>query len=95
MAVRIRLRRMGAKKRPYYRVVVADSRAARNGAYIEALGTYDPIADPVRVEVDAEKALMWLERGAQPSETVKRLFQQAGVLDQAQPSNEEPNDKEA
>lgn len=92
MAVRIRLRRMGAKKRPFYRLVVADSRAARNGPVIEYLGEYDPTAEPSHVKLDAERAKAWLEQGAQPSDTARRLLRQAGVLDaadeQAQPAAE-------
>lgn len=78
--VKIRLNRMGAKKRPFYRVVVADSRAPRDGRFIEIIGHYNPIADPVELVVDKEKAKDWLEKGAQPSDTVKRLFKQVGVI---------------
>ncbi|HEY8345019.1 MAG TPA: 30S ribosomal protein S16 [Bacillota bacterium] len=80
MAVRIRLTRMGAKKRPFYRFVVADSRSPRDGRFIEILGHYNPVANPVELKVDKEKALDWLAKGAQPSEPVKRLFKKAGVL---------------
>lgn len=80
MAVRIRLTRMGAKKRPFYRFVVADSRAPRDGRFIEILGHYNPIANPVELVVDKEKALDWMTKGAQPSERVKTLFRKAGVL---------------
>ncbi|NLW10207.1 MAG: 30S ribosomal protein S16 [Firmicutes bacterium] len=80
MAVRIRLTRMGAKKRPFYRFVVADSRAPRDGRFIEILGYYNPIADPAELVVDKEKALEWMTKGAQPSERVKTLFRKAGVL---------------
>lgn len=80
MAVRIRLTRMGAKKRPFYRFVVADSRAPRDGRFIEILGHYNPITNPVEIEVNKEKALSWLAKGAQPSEPVKRLFKKAGVF---------------
>lgn len=83
MAVRIRLRRMGAKKRPFYRLVVADSRAARDGRVIDWLGEYDPVAEPTRVRVDAEKAKEWLAKGAQPSDTARRVLRLAGVLDGA------------
>lgn len=86
MAVRIRLKRMGAKKRPFYRLVVADSRAARDGRFIETVGYYNPITDPAEVVVDEDKALQWLNRGAQPSDTVRRLLQQAGVMDKWQAS---------
>lgn len=80
MAVRIRLTRMGAKKRPFYRVVVADSRFPRDGRFIEILGHYNPITEPVELVVDKEKALEWLAKGAQPSDTVKRLLKAAGVI---------------
>lgn len=80
MAVRIRLNRMGAKKRPFYRFVVADSRMPRDGRFLEIIGHYNPIVDPVEIVVDKEKAQDWLAKGARPSETVKRLFKQAGVI---------------
>ena len=80
MAVRIRLTRMGAKKRPFYRLVVADSRSPRDGRFIEMLGHYNPIAEPAELVVDKEKALEWLAKGAQPSDTVKRLLRKAGVI---------------
>lgn len=80
MAVRIRLKRMGAKKRPYYRIVVADSRSARDGRIIETIGRYDPLTNPSTVTVDGEKALDWLKKGAQPSDTARRLLVEAGVL---------------
>lgn len=81
MAVRIRLKRMGAKKRPFYRIVVADSRAARDGRFIEQLGFYDPLAteDEKRFQVDEEKALDWLRKGAQPSDTTRDLLRKEGV----------------
>lgn len=74
MAVKIRLRRMGAKKAPFYRVVVADSRFPRDGRFIEELGYYDPTKDPIVVKIDAEKANEWIKKGAQPTDTVKRLL---------------------
>lgn len=80
MAVRIRLTRIGAHKQPAYRVVVADGRSARDGRSIETLGHYNPRTEPVEFTVDAEKAKAWLAKGAQPSETVVRLFKQAGIL---------------
>ncbi len=80
MAVRIRLNKMGAKKRPFYRVVVADSRAPRDGRFIEIIGHYNPIVDPVEIVVDKEKAADWLKKGAQPSDTVKRLLKKIGVI---------------
>lgn len=70
---------MGAHKRPFYRVVVADSRARRDGPFIEIIGTYDPKKEPSEIKIDADKAKNWLERGAQPTDSVKRLFQRAGL----------------
>ena len=78
--VKIRLRRMGAKKSPYYRIVVADSRSPRDGRCIEELGTYDPLANPAAVTVDVEKAQNWIKNGAQPTDTVRGLLKKAGVL---------------
>lgn len=86
MAVRIRLKRMGAKKRPFYRLVVADSRAARDGRFIDQLGYYNPIADPAEISVDEEKALEWLRKGAQPSDTARDLLRKAGVWDKFKPA---------
>lgn len=80
MAVRIRLTRVGAKKQPSYRVVVADSRRARDSRAIETIGHYNPRTEPVEVDIDAEKAKSWLAKGAQPSDTVVRLFRNAGIL---------------
>ncbi|MFU0832993.1 MAG: 30S ribosomal protein S16 [Oscillospiraceae bacterium] len=80
MAVRIRLRRMGAKKAPFYRIVVADSRFPRDGRFIEEIGYYNPLAEPSVVKVDAEKAKAWIKNGAQPTDTVKALFKKHGVL---------------
>ena len=80
MAVKIRLKRIGAKKNPYYRVVVADSRSQRDGKFIEEIGTYDPMAEPAAVKIDAEKANTWLKNGAQPTETVKSLFVKSGII---------------
>ena len=80
MAVRIRLKRMGAKKRPFYRVVVADARSPRDGRFIETLGTYNPLANPTEVRLNAEKVQYWLACGAQPSDTVKRLLARQGLL---------------
>ena len=78
--VKIRLRRMGAKKNPYYRIVVADSRSPRDGRFIEELGTYDPLAEPAKIEVNAERAKYWVANGAQPTETVKALLKKAEAL---------------
>ena len=80
MAVKIRLRRMGAKRAPFYRVVVADSRFPRDGRFIEEIGTYDPTKDPVAVNIDSEKAKKWIANGAQPTDTVKALLKKNGVL---------------
>jgi small subunit ribosomal protein S16 len=79
MAVRIRLRRMGAKKRPFYRVVVADQRSPRDGRFIEIIGKYHPLEDPSLIEIDEEKALAWLRKGAQPSEAVTNLLRKTGI----------------
>ena len=80
MAVKIRLRRMGAKKAPFYRIVVADSRFPSNGRFIEEIGYYDPNKDPAEVKVDGEKAKTWIQNGAQPTDTVKALLKKNGVL---------------
>ena len=80
MSVKIRLRRLGAKKKPFYRVVVADSRAPRNGRFIEEIGYYDSTTEPSTVKVDAEKAKKWIANGAQPTDTVKALFAKNNVL---------------
>ena len=80
MAVKIRLRRMGAKKAPFYRIVVADSRYPRDGRFIEELGYYDPTKEPNVVKVDGEKALKWMQNGAQPTDTVKKILKQEGVI---------------
>lgn len=79
MAVKIRLKRMGAKKAPFYRIVVADSRSPRDGRFIEELGYYNPTTDPVTVKFDAEKVNTWIKNGAQPSDTVKKLLNKNGV----------------
>ena len=78
--VKIRLRRMGAKKNPDYRLVVADSRSPRDGRCIEEIGTYDPLANPATINVDVEKAQTWIKNGAQPTDTVRALLKKAGVL---------------
>ena len=80
MAVKIRLKRMGAKKAPFYRVVVADSRDPRDGRFIEEVGYYNPLTEPVTIQIDAEKAKKWIENGAQPTETVKTLLKKNGIL---------------
>ena len=78
--VKIRLKRMGANKKPFYRVVVADSRSPRDGRFIEELGYFDPLKDPQEVKIDAEKAQKWLADGAQPTDRVKALFKEAGII---------------
>ena len=78
--VKIRLRRMGAKKAPFYRIVVADSRSPRDGRCIEELGTYNPLTNPATIQVDGEKALAWIKNGAQPTDTVRGLLKKANVL---------------
>ncbi|QKG84642.1 30S ribosomal protein S16 [Kroppenstedtia pulmonis] len=80
MAVKIRLKRMGAKKAPFYRLVVADSRSPRDGRFIEEIGTYNPLTEPAQVKINEEKALHWLANGAQPSDTVKNLFRKEGIM---------------
>lgn len=80
MAVKIRLRRMGAKKAPFYRIIVADSRYPRNGRFIEELGYYDPMKTPVVLSVDGEKAAQWIKNGAQPTETVRALLKKNGTI---------------
>ena len=80
MAVRIRLRRMGAKKAPFYRIVVADGRYPRDGRFIEEIGIYDPTREPSVIKVDAEKAKAWLANGAQPTDTVRVILKKEGVL---------------
>ena len=78
--VKIRLRRLGAKKAPYYRIVVADARSPRDGRCIEEIGTYNPLTEPATITVDAEKAQTWIKNGAQPTDTVRGLLKNAGVL---------------
>ena len=80
MAVKIRLRRMGAKKAPFYRVVVADSRYPRDGRFIEEIGTYNPMTDPATINIDGEKAKKWIGNGAQPTDTVKALLKKSNIL---------------
>jgi small subunit ribosomal protein S16 len=80
MSVKIRLKRMGAKKAPFYRLVVAESRFPRDGRFIEEIGTYNPLKDPAQFTIDEARALHWLSTGAQPSDTVRHLFHQAGIL---------------
>ncbi len=81
MAVKIRLKRMGSKKAPFYRVVVANSRAPRDGRFIEEIGTYNPLVNPVDFKVNEDKALKWMLDGAKPSDTVRNLFSKAGLME--------------
>jgi small subunit ribosomal protein S16 len=80
MAVKIRLKRMGSNKAPFYRLVVAESRAPRDGRFIEEIGTYNPLTDPAKIAINEERAMTWLSNGAQPSDTVRDLFRQAGIM---------------
>ncbi len=80
MAVRIRLKRGGSHKKPFYRIVVADSRSPRDGRFIDVIGTYNPVAQPAEVSIDKEKAIQWLQNGAQASDTVRSLLSDAGIL---------------
>ena len=79
MAVRIRLRRMGAKKRPFYRVVVADSRSPRDGRFLDTIGWYDPLAQPAKIQIDESKALQWLADGAEPTDSARSVLTKAGI----------------
>ncbi|MDA8431000.1 MAG: 30S ribosomal protein S16 [Geobacteraceae bacterium] len=83
MATKIRLARAGAKKRPFYQVVVADERCRRDGRFIENMGTYDPTKNPAVVKLNKEKIVAWLDKGAQPTDTVRQLLKNAGILDKA------------
>ncbi|MBQ7344241.1 MAG: 30S ribosomal protein S16 [Clostridia bacterium] len=80
MAVKIRLKRLGSKKNPFYRVVVADERSPRDGRFIEEIGYYNPLTDPVDIKIDAEKATKWLGNGAQPTETVRSLLKKSDII---------------
>jgi small subunit ribosomal protein S16 len=88
--LRIRLRRTGARKHPSYRVVVADSRLARDGAFVEIIGNYDPMTNPETITIKEERALHWLRQGAQPSDTTARLLGKAGILEKFKPVKEKP-----
>ncbi|MBE6138271.1 MAG: 30S ribosomal protein S16 [Firmicutes bacterium] len=81
MAVKLRLKRMGAKKRPFYRVVAADSRGPRDGKFIELIGTYNPITEPAEIKIDEEKAMKWLRNGAEPTDTVRDLLKRQGIIE--------------
>lgn len=86
MAVKIRLRRMGAHKKPFYRIVVADSRAPRDGRFIEEIGYYNPVSIPKEIKIDDEKAIKWLNTGAQPTDTVKSLLKKNGIMEKFEAS---------
>lgn len=81
MAVKLRLKRMGAKKRPFYRIVAADSRSPRDGKFIETIGIYNPITEPTEIKIDEEKAMKWLGNGAQPTDTVRDIFRSQGIME--------------
>ena len=83
MAVKIRLKRMGSKKSPFYRVVVADSRSPRDGRFIEEIGTYNPLTEPAQINIKEERALYWLQTGAQPSDTARTLLSRSGIMKKA------------
>jgi small subunit ribosomal protein S16 len=85
--VKIRLRRMGRRNRPFYRVVVADSRSPRDGKFIELIGHYNPLTDPATISIDEEKALKWLRQGAQPTDTVRSLLSKLGIIDKVKPTS--------
>ena len=87
MAVKMRLTRLGDKRTPFYRIVVADSRVTRDGKYIDLVGTYNPLTNPAEVKIDAEKATTWIKNGAQPTETVKALLVKEGILENSKKSN--------
>ena len=80
MAVKIRLKRLGAKKSPFYRVVVADERSPRDGKFIDQIGTYNPLTDPAEIKIDAEKATKWIANGAQPTDTVRALLKKSEII---------------
>ena len=89
MAVKLRLKRMGSKKAPFYRVVAADSRSPRDGRFIETVGTYNPIKEPAEVKIDEEKAIKWLKDGAIPTDTVRDLFRSQGIMEKFHNSKKE------
>ena len=81
MAVKIRLKRMGAKKQPFYRIIVADSRSPRDGRFIEALGSYNPLTNPASIKLEEESILNWLGKGAEPTDTVRNILSKAGIME--------------
>lgn len=81
MAVKMRLTRLGKKKNPFYRVVIADARAPRDGRFVEEIGYYNPLTEPAEIKIDADKAKQWLKNGAQPTDTVKALLKKSGIVD--------------
>jgi small subunit ribosomal protein S16 len=85
--VKIRLRRMGRRNKPFYRVVVADSRSPRDGKFIDIIGHYNPLTDPATISIDGEKALKWLRYGAQPTDTVRSLLSKLGIIDKVKPTS--------
>jgi small subunit ribosomal protein S16 len=85
--VKIRLRRMGRRNKPFYRVVVADSRSPRDGKFIDIIGHYNPLTDPATISIDGEKALKWLKDGAQPTDTVRSLLTKLGIIDKIKPTS--------
>lgn len=89
MAVKIRLRRMGAKKNPFYRIIVADSRSPRDGRFIEEIGYYNPLTEPKTVKIDDEKAIKWLANGAKPTDVVDRLFRENGIYEKVKEDDSE------
>ena len=89
MAVKLRLKRMGAKKAPFYRVVAADSRSPRDGRFIEEIGTYNPITEPAEIKIDKDAAIKWIGNGAQPTDTVRALFRKSGILEAIHNSKKE------
>lgn len=94
MAVKLRLKRMGAKQKPFYRIVAADSRSPRDGRFIETVGIYNPIKNPYEINIDEEKALSWLSKGAEPTETVRSLFKKVGITKKFADSKKKTTKKE-
>lgn len=89
MAVKIRLKRMGAKQRPFYRIIVADSRSPRDGRFIDEIGTYNPIATPAEIKINEASAMEWISKGAQPTDTVRSLFNKTGILEKIHKAKKE------